>query len=194
MVYQLSSELMHSLEHQVPLGILIQKKQQANRDNPMSIAPISAAAWPDILKIQDEVYTGVAPETLEVLKSKWQASPQTCFVFQLPNNHMTGYLLAHPWDALEPPKLFESHDPSSSGQGLYLHDLAVSKHSRGLGVGKQLASTLLKAAKALRFKRVLLVVVQGSQGFWSSLGFTEIADGKVCASYGDDASLMLINL
>jgi ribosomal protein S18 acetylase RimI-like enzyme len=144
---------------------LIHKKPSANRDNPVSIAPISAAAWPGIIKVQDEAYTGVAPESLEVLKSKWQASPQTCFVFQLPNNHIAGYLLAHPWDAPEPPKLFESHDPSSSGQGLYLHDLAASKHLRGLGVGKQLASTLLKSAKALRFKRVLLVAVQGSQGF-----------------------------
>ena len=160
----------------------------------MSITPISEAAWPGILKVQDEAYTGVAPEELDVLKSKWQASPQTCFVFQLPNNHIGGYLLAHPWDAPQPPKLFEQHTPPSSGHGLYLHDLAVSQHSRGLGIGKQLATEFLNVARALKFKRVLLVAVQGSEGFWSGLGFTEEAESQVCSSYGMQAKLMSVNL
>ena len=160
----------------------------------MSITQISQALWPGILKVQDEAYTGVAPESLEVLKSKWLASPQTCFVFQLANNHIGGYLLAHPWDAHQPPKLFETHDSCTSGHGLYLHDLAVSQYSRGLGIGRQLATEFLNVAKALKFKRVLLVAVQGSEGFWSALGFTEVSDAKVCSSYGPNAKLMSVNL
>ena len=160
----------------------------------MSITQISEAAWPGILKVQDEAYTGVAPEGLDVLKSKWKASPHTCFVFQSAKNHIGGYLLAHPWDAPEPPKLFEQHTPCSSGHGLYLHDLAVSQHSRGLGIGKQLATEFLNVAKALKFKRVLLVAVQDSEGFWAASGFTEVTESQVCSSYGPNAKLMSVNL
>jgi len=160
----------------------------------MAITEISKTSWDAILRIQEEAYTGVPPEEIDVLKSKWYNSPESCFVFQTENEKILAYLLAHSWGSLEPPKLFEPVPTDSAGKILYLHDLAVSKDARGMGLGKQLANKLIDTAKTLQYEKVLLVAVQGSAGFWASLGFNEIIDIPVCASYGDDANLMSLDL
>ena len=65
-------------------------------------------------------------------------------MYQNFENKILGYLLAHPWNSDETPKLFEKFPNKSVGDTLYLHDLAVSSNSRGLGVGRQLLNNLLK--------------------------------------------------
>ena len=160
----------------------------------MAITEITEASWDVILRIQEEAYTGVPPEEVDVLKSKWHNSPESCFVFQAGNESILAYLLAHSWDSLEPPKLFEQVPVNSSGEILYLHDLAVSNVARGMGLGKQLARKLIETAKTQKYGKVLLVAIQGSSGFWESLGFKQILDIPVCASYGDDAKLMSLDL
>jgi ribosomal protein S18 acetylase RimI-like enzyme len=160
----------------------------------MTITKVSEESWEGILKIQDEAYIDIAPEELDILKSKWESSPETCFVFRLRSMEIKGYLLSHSWGAIEPPKLFEKHNLYPSGSILYLHDLAVSQDSRGLGVGKRLIENLLPVAKLHLFKQVMLVAVQGSESFWVQFGFTEVQDTPVCSSYGVDAKLMSLNL
>lgn len=156
----------------------------------MPITEISENCWGDILRIQEEAYTGVPPEDIDVLKSKWEVSPESCFVFRAEDEQVLAYLLAHSWNSLEPPKLFEQVPVDSAGEILYLHDLAVSNRARGVGMGKQLTKKLIEIAKGLRYKKVMLVAVQGSSRFWSSLGFREVLYVPVCSSYGDDAKLM----
>jgi len=80
--------------------------------------------------VQEEAYTDIPHEAVDVLKSKWKASPETCFAYQDSDNKVLGYLLAHPWNSDEPPKLFETLPYSSAGDTLYLHDLAVSRSAR----------------------------------------------------------------
>jgi len=160
----------------------------------MFLTEISEGSWNGILRVQEEAYTDVPPEDVNVLKSKWNSSPETCFIFQSENKNILGYLLAHSWNSDEPPKLFEELPKGSFGTILYLHDLAVSKSSMGMGVGKQLANKLLDTARSRGFKKVLLVAVQGSEGFWSSLGFSEILNVPVCSSYGNNAKLMHWNV
>jgi len=160
----------------------------------MTITKITEESWKGILKVQDEAYTNVPSEELDILKSKWEASPGTCLVFRSSSKDIIGYLLSHPWGSDEPPKLFEKHLPCSSGHILYLHDLAVSQASRGLGVGKQLASRLLHLSKLQKFNRILLVAIQGSESFWFNLGFREVKDISVCSSYGFNAKLMSLNV
>ena len=155
----------------------------------MAISNISETSWDAILRIQEEAYTGVLPEEIDVLKSKWHNSPESCFIFSEDEN-ILAYLLAHSWNSLTPPKLFEQVPVDSSGKILYLHDLAVSSRARGMGLGKQLVSKLMEAAKVNQYEKVLLVAVQGSNRFWASLGFSEVLHVPVCASYGDDAKLM----
>ena len=160
----------------------------------MFITEISEDSWNGILRVQEEAYTDVPPEEVNVLKSKWKASPETCFKFQSENKKIVGYLLAHSWNSDEPPKLFEELPKDSFGTILYLHDLAVSSRVRGMGVGKQLLKKLLDTAKKKRFERILLVAVQNSEGYWSSLGFSEIPNIPVCSSYGSKAKLMYRNI
>ena len=160
----------------------------------MTITKISEATWSEILQIQQEAYTGVPPEDVDVLKSKWEISPESCFVFRAEDETVVAYLLAHSWNSLEPPKLFEQVPADSAGEILYLHDLAVSNRARGMGVGKQLAKNLIEIAKEHQYSKVLLVAVQDSSRFWASLGFREVQHVPVCSSYGDDAKLMLLEV
>jgi len=140
--------------------------------------------------VQEEAYFDLPPEELTVLKSKWHASPETCFILQDKTKKVLGYLLAHEWNSHEPPKLFEELPVDTFGTILYLHDLAVSNCARGMGVGKQLVKKLLDTAKIQGFEKVLLVAVQGSDDFWFSVGFRDIPNVPVCASYGSKAKLM----
>jgi ribosomal protein S18 acetylase RimI-like enzyme len=168
----------------------------------MMITEISKASWGEILHIQEEAYTGVPPEEVDVLKSKWEISPESCFVFRADDGNILAYLLAHSWNSLEPPKLFDKTPADSMGDILYLHDLAVSNRARGMGIGKQLAKKLIESAKEkqldkqckAKYKKILLVAVQDSSRFWSGLGFCEVLQVPVCSSYGDDAKLMLLNI
>ena len=48
----------------------------------MSINLITDNSWSDILKIQEEAYLEIEPEDVDILKSKWLLSPNTCAVFK----------------------------------------------------------------------------------------------------------------
>jgi len=160
----------------------------------MFITKISEKSWRTILLIQEDAYTGVPPEELSVLKSKWKESPETCFVLQGEKDEVIGYLLAHSWNSEVPPKLFEDLPSKSSGDILYLHDLAVLSSARGLGVGKKLSNKLIEMAKLLHFKRVLLVAVQKSERYWFNLGFREVHNVTISQSYGRGAKLMSLDI
>jgi len=160
----------------------------------MFIRKISDHSWHDILKVQEEAYTGIPPEGINVLKSKWEDSPKTCFILKTADEEIVGYLLAHSWNSNVPPKLFEELPNKTTGDILYLHDLAVSNNARGLGVGKQLAKKLLDTAKLQKFKKVLLVAVQESESYWFNLGFREIHNIPICPSYGAGAKLMSLDI
>lgn len=124
-----------------------------------------------------------------MLKSKWIASPKTCFVFKS-EDIVLGYLLAHAWNSQIPPKLFEELPNECAGSVLYLHDLATAENARGLGVGRKLIAALIKSAQSLGFQQILLVAVQKSEQYWAKYGFSEVPDIAICTSYGDDAKLM----
>lgn len=162
--------------------------------NEMTITEISESSWDDVLRIQEKAYTGVPPESIGVLKSKWEISPESCFVARAEDEEIQAYLLAHAWNSLEPPKLFEQVPENSTGEILYLHDLAVVNKARGVGAGKQLVKKLLETAKERGYEKVLLVAVQNSSRFWASLGFREVLHVSVCSSYGDDAQLMVLDV
>ena len=159
----------------------------------MSISVITENAWTDILKIQEEAYLDIPPEDVDVLKSKWLSSPSTCAVYLENNEVILGYLLAHPWPSDIPPKLHEI-SPVTDSDNLYLHDLALANEARGKGIAKALVDNLIDTAKAQEYKKVLLVAVQNSGGFWEKFGFVHVPDADICPSYGLGAKLMLREL
>lgn len=156
----------------------------------MKIQQIEENNWIGILRVQDEAYQEVAPEELDVLKSKQSASPETCFVCVSDQGDILGYLLAHPWNGAEPPKLFETLVNIENSDSLYLHDMAVSSRSKGQGIGRSMMAELMKVAVLKGFKRITLVAVQGADSFWSLLDFKEVAGVNKYPSYGERAILM----
>ena len=59
----------------------------------MSISLISENSWNSILKIQEEAYIDILPEDINVLKSKWISSPNTCAIYLNNDNKILAYLL-----------------------------------------------------------------------------------------------------
>lgn len=154
----------------------------------MSIEIIRETAWPEILKLQEKAYLLVEPESLEVLKDKWNRTPNCCFLYR-DNEQIKGYLLAHSWNKKQPPKLFNVLPKETEGNILFLHDLAISSSSFGQGIGSKLMKHLVEVATGFGFKEIRLVSVQNSKLFWQRQGFKPLSE-KVCKSYGSDAQLM----
>lgn len=155
----------------------------------MSIKNISNEMWPEILRLETEAYFDIEPESLETLRSKWLVSPEFCFVYEV-DEKITGFILAHPWGSLEPPKLFEPLTKNMHGQYLFIHDLVIKKKFSGMGVGRKMVSHLLQASNSHGFDKVLLVSVQDSQVFWSKFEFDVIKGQEVDSNYGINAVIM----
>lgn len=160
----------------------------------MSIKPIAEDSWPAISTIEEQAYTAISPESEEVLKSKWQASPTTCAVYTNNENKIIGYILAHPWGNRSLPKLHQKTPISGESTNLFLHDLAVAKRARGTGIANALVEDLLNKAIKFKFKKVTLIAVQGADIFWGKYGFKEVPGAQISSHYGVDAKLMKIDL
>ena len=159
----------------------------------MSISFISENSWNSILKIQEEAYTDIIPEDINILKSKWLSSPNTCAVYLDHKNMILAYLLAHPWASEVPPKLHEK-TPIINSLNLYIHDLALSHEARGKGIAKKLVINLIDNARTRGFTKILLVAVQNSDKFWAKFGFVVIPNALICSSYGNNSKLMELRL
>jgi ribosomal protein S18 acetylase RimI-like enzyme len=160
----------------------------------VSIVQISEKSWDGILKIQEEAYTDLPPEDVSILKSKWLASPDTCFIYSSNENKILAYLLSHPWGSDSPPKLNEEATVDKDTSNLYLHDLALSNEARGQGIARALVENLINNAKTQGFTKIQLVAVQGSSSFWVKYGFMVIVNAAICPSYGSAARLMVLEL
>lgn len=154
-----------------------------------TLAEITDASWPQIIRIQADVYVDIEPESLETLRSKWLNSPECCLLGET-GQEVCAYLLAHAWQSDTPPSLYQSAPPLPQGDILFIHDLAVSKRAAGKGVGTMMVTHLLARAKARGFRRVLLVAVQNSVPFWRKFGFHIRADSHASAHYGHGAVVM----
>lgn len=153
------------------------------------IEPINDSMWTDILRLQQAGYSEVEPESLAVLKSKWLNSPQCCFVY-FHNARIVAYLLAHSWNDLSPPPLFQTLPDNPAGDILFIHDLVVDNQARHLGIGRALIEHLLQSVSRETYSVTRLVAVQQSVAFWSRLGFATINDYPLDQTYGPEAVLM----
>ncbi len=158
-----------------------------------TITAIDEDSWPQIMRIQAEVYVDIEPEPVETLRSKWVNSPQCCLLC-LNERGVCAYLLAHAWHSDSPPKLYEPAPASPLGDVLFIHDLAVSNRAAGIGVGKHMVKHLLEDAQARGFRSALLVAVQNSVPFWQKLGFELDPARTASTSYGADARVMRVEL
>ncbi|MDK1286260.1 GNAT family N-acetyltransferase [Pseudoalteromonas umbrosa] len=156
----------------------------------MIFSKIEEMHWDSILDIQEKSYQEIGTEELEVLQSKNYASSDTCFVCLSNHGDVLGYVLAHPWSGIVPPKLFEPLPNIAYCEYLYLHDMAIAPYSKGKGIGRAAALKLIEIAQKKGIHKVSLVAVQGSDSFWSLIGFQKVKGANVCANYGENAIFM----
>ncbi len=146
--------------------------------------------WVYILEIQKKCYGSIQNESLRVLKSKENASPNTCFVCRDSNRVPISYLLSHPWYGNHVPSLGMEINTIESKEWLYLHDLAVSKDYAGKNVGTKMVNHLSAVAKNLSYNEIYLTSVQGSEPFWLSKGYHRTNIITACSSYQTTAVVM----
>ncbi|ABZ75542.1 GCN5-related N-acetyltransferase [Shewanella halifaxensis HAW-EB4] len=159
----------------------------------MQLRTIGPSDWPHILQIQLECYPQIEPESLEVLQSKWQASPQSCFVLESQDD-VIGYCLAHPWVQDSPPSLEQMLAKVDKPNTLYLHDIALSSKAQGKGAGRAALAILIEFARCHHYPNISLVAVQGAHHYWAKQGFKAKSINKDLSCYPEDACYMVYTL
>jgi len=149
----------------------------------------------DVLRIQDQCYLEITPESGASLRAKVLASPNTCFAAEAAAG-VVGYLIAVPILYPDLPALNSpSFEIARDADTLYIHDLAVADCGRGTGAGRTLVRSAMIAAGARGLRNACLVAIQDSVRYWAQFGFTPVAppSDRVAvklASYGVAAQLM----
>ena len=138
------------------------------------------------------------PERAEVLAEKFRLFPQGCFVLEAAGR-IAGYCFSHPWTEGPPPPLDTFMTALPPGPGAYfIHDLTVDEGVRGIGMGRALVPILFETARAVGFKRIVLVAVNNRGPFWQAAGFSvtpdETLQAAARAKYGAGAVHMQMRL
>ncbi len=83
---------------------------------------------------------------------------------------------------------FQSYSTFLTRRSLYLEDLYVRPHARGMGLGKRMLLQLAKIAKARGFGRFEWSVLDwnvNAIGFYEGLGATVMPDWRICRVHGE---------
>jgi ribosomal protein S18 acetylase RimI-like enzyme len=162
----------------------------------IKLRPIAPTDWPKILAIQTLCYTELTPEPLNVLQSKAELSPNSCFVIEkeqeaIGTQHkIIGYCLAHPWKSNVAIALNQVLTPLDDVDCLYLHDLALLSSARGLRLAEHILQALKDFAKTNQLNKISLVAVQGAEGYWAKQGFIPVENCTSLTSYPSGACYM----
>ncbi|MEU9339850.1 GNAT family N-acetyltransferase [Streptomyces sp. NPDC048278] len=139
------------------------------------IRAIADADWDAITAMESRAYTELGlTEGRAALRSRADASPETCFVLDV-GSRQSGYVLALPYPSFGYPDLERAEQPALTSlppRNLHLHDLVVVERLRGRGLGRRLLNHLTWTATARGFERISLIAVGRSEPFWSARGFT----------------------
>lgn len=167
----------------------------------MLIRPMTLTDLPGVLAVQQRCYAPAFHEPAVAFASKLSGSPGTCWVAtRAPGTSVEAdvqaYLVCLPVDADSLPALHAPRwHPPASAQALYLHDLAVSPAAQGQALAPRLVAQAREQAREMGLSQMVLVAVQGSEGFWQRQGFAErpLPEGTPAdklASFGAGARFM----
>ncbi|MFH8978202.1 GNAT family N-acetyltransferase [Streptomyces sp. NPDC017890] len=154
--------------------------------------------WDDVVALEALAYAASGlSEGPAALRSRYRASPSTCFVLEHAGA-FGGYLLALPYPLFRCPDLslaergvgYEGH----RGSNLHLHDLALAERVRGLGMARRMTRHLEETGREARHRSLSLVAVQGSRPLWSRLGYRPRPEVALPAGYGVEAVYMTKSL
>jgi GNAT superfamily N-acetyltransferase len=135
------------------------------------------------------------PEDIAVMENRLALFPSGCFIAEA-GGIALGYAISHP-SVIGRPAALNHVLPAldTAADCLFLHDIALSQASRGLGLGRSLVPQLKAVARHSGFARLGLVSVNNSRAFWTAQGFAVFAGDNLLAtklaSYEADARYMI---
>lgn len=170
-------------------------QHSAHSDTVAVVRPMHPGDLPEVLRLQAAAYAmaGFAPERAAVFLDRITVAPAYCLVAQARGHRLLGYLVSHPWHGDEPPKLDTLLRRLPGDPVLwYLHDCAIDRCARGLGI----ASALYERARAQALREGLrkgaLVAVAGAASYWQRRGYrAEPQRTQQLTCYGPGACYMV---
>lgn len=154
------------------------------------------ADLPAVMAVAAEVHPGY-PEGEAVFAERLALHPAGCLVLEA-GQGLWGYVLSHPWRFGDVPALDSLLGAlPESADVYYIHDLALLPAVRGSGAASACVAGLAAHAASAAFRRMALVAVGNSAGFWRRHGFHEAHDealARKLASYDDAARYMIRDL
>jgi GNAT superfamily N-acetyltransferase len=125
-------------------------------------------------EIQQAVYPAIFHEQVDVFKERLRIFSEGC-LGAWDKEQLIGYVFSHPWILNQEVALHKTAlNLPIQANCLYLHDMAIDPHYRGLGIGSQLWNSIQLKAKAMNLYSVALVAVLGAETFWERCGFVTV--------------------
>ncbi len=128
--------------------------------------------------IQGRCYIEEYQESIESLNVKLRAYPAGCIgIKRLSDGLMVGYIIFFPWvsGAVVPLNASQILIPNPPNC-LYIHDFCLLPEVRGFRLGEKIMKMVVQHALSLNIKKLALISVQNSQGFWKKMGFVPIKE------------------
>ncbi|WP_264713715.1 GNAT family N-acetyltransferase [Limobrevibacterium gyesilva] len=145
---------------------------------------------PDVARIADAVHPD-HPEDISIFAERLRLHPAGCFVL----DGAAGYLVSHPWRALDPPALNHLLGAlPAAPDTYYLHDIALLPRARGTGAAAAIVRAIIGHAAAAGLPGVSLIAVGASAPFWEAQGFIALDNPAMAAklaSYGTGSRYMV---
>lgn len=160
---------------------------------------MTAEDIPAVYELSDRVHKKY-PERQDVLKEKFELFPKGCFTLKAAGeNVIFGYCFSHPWIDGAPPALDGFLETlTESPSSYFIHDLAIDPSMQRRNLAAALMPNIVSIAKGIAVPRLALVAVNGSEPFWSRMGFARTNDPSLQASarkkYDESAVHMQRNL
>lgn len=153
---------------------------------------MTPADLPGVMAVAAEVHPGY-PEDEAVFAERLALYPAGCLALADAAG-LAGYVVSHPWPLLQAPALNSRLGAiPATADAYYIHDLALLPRARGTGAASRVVELLAGQAHAGGLRRMTLIAVNRSAGFWQRHGFRPTHDASLdrkLASYDDDADYM----
>ncbi len=168
-------------------------------------APVTPTRWRGMTGADIDGVVAVArsafPEHFEAracFEERLALFPEGCFVLDR-DVQVAGYLIAYPWPRGAIPPLNSALGAlPPSIEDVYLHDLAFAPEARGQGHARPIVQRLVEEMRGRGARRIALVSVNGTRGFWQAMGFAPVAGDEALSrkleSYGEGACYMVREL
>jgi len=154
----------------------------ADANLPIEWRPMTAEDMPGISALSNRVHINYT-ERLQVLQEKFTLFPAGCFTLMDAGAVIRGYCFSHPWHDGAPPSLdtFLGSLPERPSR-YFIHDLTLDPSVQGRRLAATLLPRLIAVAERVATPRMALVAVNGSEPFWTRMGFTKTDDPALQAS------------